>query len=126
MDYISVKHSLKKEQFIQTVTAKVVDKVKAEIVVNPHDRFNMELLTFIATIIENLVDNKGKGDKKKINKLLIAHEVYTKLFTGISKQELDTIANNIDYLIDRGAIKTYSFVKRLWKNLRVWAEKKAL
>jgi hypothetical protein len=126
MDYISVKHSLKKEQFIQTVVAKVLDKVKAEIVINPNDKFNMELLTFIATIIENLVDNKGKNDKKKINKLVIAHEVYGKLFTGISKTELDTLSNNIEYLIDRGAIKTYSFLKRIWKNLKVWLEKKAL
>ena len=41
MDYIAVKHSLKKEQFIQTVVTKVVDKVKAEIVINPNDKFNM-------------------------------------------------------------------------------------
>ena len=126
MDYIAVKHSLKKEQFIQTVVTKVVDKVKAEIVINPNDKFNMELLTFIATIIENLVDNKKKSDKKRINKLAIAHDVYGRLFVGISKAELDTLANNIEYLIDRGAIKTYSFVKRLWKNLKVWVEKKAL
>ena len=84
------------------------------------------MLTFIATIIENLVDNKKKTDKKRINKLAIAHDVYARLFVGISKAELDTLANNIEYLIDRGAIKTYSFVKRLWKNLKVWAEKKAL
>ena len=126
MDYITVKHSLKKEQFIQTVVSKALDKIKAEIVVNPNDKHNMELLLFIATIIENLVNNKDKSDKKKINKLAIAHEIYTKLFSGISKAELDTVTNNIEYLIDRGAIKTYSFFKRIWKNLRAWAEKKAL
>jgi len=128
MDYIAPKHSLKKEKLVQTIVTKIVDKVKAEITIHPVEhKANMELLLMVCTIIENLVDNKKKPDKKKINKLAIAHEVYQKLFAGaITKAELDSITTNIEFLIDNKKIKVYSLAKRIWKNIVAYIEKKAL
>lgn len=128
MDYIAPKNSLKKEKLVQTIVTKIVDKVKSEINVTPAEhKQNMELLLMICTIVENLVDNKKKPDKKKINKLAIVHDVYQKLFGGaLTKQELDSIATNVEFLIDNKKIKVYSLVKRLWKNIVAYIEKKAL
>ena len=80
----------------------------------------------ICTIIENFISNKGKKDKKRFNKLAILHEIYKRLFAGITQPELDAIAANVEMLIDRDMIKTYSFAKRIWKNFKVWIEKKVL
>ena len=125
MDYIAPKHSLAKEKLVQSVVAKIVEKVKGELNLNPAEhKSNMELLLMICTIIENLIDNKGKSDKKKINKLAIAHEVYSKLFTTMSKAELDAVTTNIEFLIDNNKIKVYSLFKRIWKNLASWLQKK--
>jgi len=127
MNYIAPKHSLAKEKLVQSIVAKIVEKVKAELTLNPVEhKSNMELLLMICTIIENLVDNKDKTDKKKINKLAIAHEVYSKLFTAMSKADLDAVTTNIEFLIDNKKIKVYSLFKRIWKNLLVWLEKKSL
>ena len=128
MEYIAPKHSLAKEKLVQSIVAKIVDKVKGELNLNPAEhKSNMELLLMICTIIENLVDNKNKSDKKKINKLAIAHEVYSKLFTGsITKAELDALTINIEYLIDHNMIKSYSLFKRIWKNIFAWIQKKSL
>lgn len=128
MDYIAPKNSLKKEKLVQTIVTKIVDKVKSEITVSPAEhKQNMELLLMICTIVENLVDNKKKQDKKKINKLAIVHEVYQKLFSGaITKAELDSITTNIEFLIDNKKIKIYSLAKRIWKNIVAYIEKKAL
>jgi len=126
MNYIAPKNSLAKEKLVQSIVAKIVEKVKSELTLNTTEhKQSMELLLMIATIIENLVDNKGKSDKKKINKLAIAHEVYSKLFT-MTKPELDAITTNIEFLIDNKKIKVYSLVKRIWKNILAWVQKKSL
>jgi hypothetical protein len=128
MNYISAKNSLAKEKLVQSIVAKIVEKVKSELTLSPTEhKQSMELLLMICTIIENLVDNKGKSDKKKINKLAIAHEVYSKLFTGaITKAELDAITTNIEFLIDNKKIKVYSIGKRIWKNILAYIQKKSL
>jgi len=126
MDFITPKNSLGRDKLIHSVIERVVEKVKAELNLNPADKNNMELLLMVATIIENFVSNKGKKDKKKINKLALLHEIYKRLFTTITQPELDAIAVNVEMLLDRKMIKTYSFAKRIWKNLKSWVEKKVL
>jgi hypothetical protein len=75
-------------------------------------------------MIENLVDNKGKKDKAKLNKLTILHEVYSKLFAGISKPELDGITANIESLLDHKMIKKYGIIKKVFKTVWHWVQKK--
>lgn len=126
MDFITPKNSLARDKLIHSVVERVVEKVRADLNLNPADKNNMELLLMVATIIENFVSNKGKKDKKKINKLALLHEIYKRLFPQLTQPELDAIAVNVEMLLDRGMIKTYSFAKRIWKNLVAWIEKKVL
>lgn len=126
MDFITPKNSLARDKLIHSVIERVVAKVKADLNLNPADKNNMELLLMVATIIENFVSNKGKKDKKKVNKLALLHEIYRRLFTTITQPELDAIAVNVEMLLDRKMIKTYSFAKRIWKNFVAWIEKKVL
>ena len=127
MDFITPKHSLAKEKLVQSIIDRIIVKVKDDLNVNTAEhKNNVELLLMICTIIENFITNKGKKDKKRFNKLAILHEIYKRLFVGITQPELDAIAANVEMLIDRDMIKTYSFAKRIWKNLKVWIEKKVL
>jgi len=126
MDFIQPKNSLGKEKLIHSIVERVVEKVKAELLLNPTDKNNMELLLMVATIIENFICNKGKKDKRKINKLAVLHEIYKRLFPQLTQPELDSIAVNVEMLLDRKMIKTYSFGKRIWKNLVAWLKKKVL
>ncbi len=125
MDYISPKNSLKRDQLINKVVTKIIDKVKLELNINPAEhKASTEFLILIGTMIENLVDNKGKKDKAKLNKLTILHEVYSKLFAGISKQELDGITANIESLLDHKMIKKYGIIKKVVKSVWHWIQKK--
>lgn len=126
MDFITPKNSLARDKLIHSVIERVVEKVRKDLNLNPADKNNMELLLMVATIIENFVSNKGKKDKKKVNKLALLHEIYRRLFTTITQPELDAIAVNVEMLLDRKMIKTYSFAKRIWKNFVAWIEKKVL
>jgi len=126
MDFITPKNSLARDKLIHGIVERVVEKVRKDLNLNPADKNNMELLLMVATIIENFVCNKGKKDKKKVNKLALLHEIYRRLFTTITQPELDAIAVNVEMLLDRKMIKTYSFAKRIWKNLKAWIEKKVL
>jgi hypothetical protein len=125
MDYISPKNSLKRDQLINKVVTKIIDKVKVELNITPAEhKASTEFLILIGTMIENLVDNKGKKDKAKLNKLTILHEVYSKLFAGISKQELDGITANIESLLDHKMIKKYGIIKKVVKSVWHWVQKK--
>lgn len=126
MDFITPKNSLARDKLIHSVIERVVEKVRKDLNLNPADKNNMELLLMVATIIENFVSNKGKKDKKKVNKLALLHEIYRRLFTTITQPELDAIAVNVEMLLDRKMIKTYSFAKRIWKNFVAYIEKKVL
>ena len=125
MDYIEPKNSLKRDQLINKVVTKIIDKVKVELNITPAEhKASTEFLILIGTMIENLVDNKGKKDKGKLNKLTILHEVYSKLFAGISKVELDGITANIESLLDHKMIKKYGIIKKVCKTVWHWVQKK--
>ena len=126
MDFVKPKNSLAQDKLVHSIVERIVEKTKSELNLTPADKHNMELLLMCATLIENFVSNKGKKDKKKINKLAMLHDIYKRLFTTINQADLDAISINVEMLLDRKMIKTYSFVKRIWKNFVSWAEKKLL
>jgi len=127
MDYIEPKNSLKRDQLINKVVTKIIDKVKLELNINPAEhKASTEFLILIGTMIENLVDNKGKKEKSRLNKLTILHEVYSKLFAGISKPELDGITANIESLLDHKMIKKYGILKKVFKTVWHYLQKKLM
>jgi hypothetical protein len=126
MDFVKPKNSLAQDKLVHGLVERIVTKIKEDLNLTPADKHNMELLLMCATLIENFVSNKGKKDKKKVNKLALLHEIYKRLFTTINQPELDAISVNVEMLLDRKMIKTYSFAKRIWKNFVAYLEKKLL
>lgn len=126
MDFVKPKNSLAQDKLVHSIVERIATKIKEDLNLTPADKHNMELLLMCATLIENFVSNKGKKDKKKINKLALLHEIYRRLFTTINQVELDAISVNVEMLLDRKMIKTYSFAKRIWKNFVAYLEKKLL
>jgi hypothetical protein len=126
MDFVKAKNSLAKDKLVHSIVERISTKIKEDLNLSPADKTNCELLLMCCTLIENFVSNKGKKDKQKINKLLVLHEIYKRIFTNINQVELDAISVNVEMLLDRKMIKTYSFAKRIWKNFVSWCEKKLL
>lgn len=126
MDFVKPKNSLAQDKLVHSIVERIVEKIKSDLNVSPAEKHNMELLLMVATLIENFVSNKGKKDKRKINKLTILHDIYKRLFTTINQTELDAISVNVEMLLDRKLIKTYSFAKRIWKNFVSYLQKKLL
>jgi hypothetical protein len=126
MDYVQVKNSLKNKKAVDDIVNIIINKIKADLSVDGNLKNSMELLHLVVTLIENLIDNQNKPDKKKVNKLNVLHDIYTKLFGNLSPQDLNIINQNIEYLLDNKLIKKYSFLKRIYKNFKYWLEKKGL
>jgi len=126
MQFIQVKNNLKTKKIIDDYINIIVNKIKNDLTVDVSLKSSMELLTLVVTLIENLIDNQNKPDKKKINKLNVAHEIYNKLFGNLNAAEITLLNNNIDYLLENKLIKKYSFLKRIYKNFKYWLEKKGL
>lgn len=126
MDYIQVKNSLKNKKAVDDIVNIIINKIKADLTVDGNLKNSMELLHLVVTLIENLIDNQNKSDKKKVNKLNVLHDIYNKLFGNLSQQDLNIINQNIEYLLDNKLIKKYSFLKRIYKNFKYWLQKKGL
>lgn len=124
MDYVQVKNSLKNKKAVDDIVNIIINKIKADLNVDVNMKNSMELLTLVVTLIENLIDNKNKSDKKKVNKLNVLHDIYNKLFGNLTQQDLTLINQNIEYLLDNKLIKKYSFLKRVYKNIKHWIQKK--
>jgi DNA phosphorothioation-dependent restriction protein DptG len=124
MDYVQVKNSLKNKKAVDDIVNIIINKIKADLTVDNNLKSSMELLTLVVTLIENLIDNHNKPDKKKVNKLNVLHDIYNKLFGNLTQQDLTLINQNIEYLLDNKLIKKYSFLKRVYKNIKHWIQKK--
>ena len=126
MDFVRAKNSLAKDKLVHSIVDRISTKIKEDLNLSPADKTNCELLLMCCTLIENFVSNKGKKEKQKINKLTILHEIYRRLFSNMTQSELDAISVNVEMLLDRKLIKTYSFAKRIWKNFVSYLQKKLL
>ena len=106
--YIMPKNGLAKDAMINTLVAKIIQKV-ADIPNHQEYKNNMELLKMVCCMIEHAVDNKDK--KIKIDKKDLVFSVYTRLWNGMKPQDLKDLEANIQYLWENGQIKK----KGLWK-----------
>lgn len=121
--YIQPKNSLAKDAEIHSLVAKIIDKV-GNIPKHQEHKHSLELLKMICLIIEHGIDNKDK--KFKVNKKDIVFQVYSKLWSGISPQEIKNIDANIEFLWENGFIvkkSTWSVVKH---SVCDWVSRKIL
>jgi len=121
--YVMPKNGLAKDAKINTIVAKIIQKV-ADIPNHNEYRGNMELLKMICIMIEHAVDNKV--EKIKIDKKDIVFQVYTRLWNGMKPDEIKNIENNIQFLWENGQIKK----KGLWSVVKHsvcdWVSRKIL
>jgi cell division protein ZapA (FtsZ GTPase activity inhibitor) len=121
--YVTPKNGLAKDAKINTIVAKIIQKV-ADIPNHNEYRGNMELLKMICIMIEHAVDNKE--EKIKIDKKDIVFQIYTRLWNGMKPDEIKNIENNIQFLWENGQIKK----KGLWSVVKHsvcdWVSRKIL
>lgn len=116
--YVEPKNGLykeiKKSEYVSQIFERLykIDGVK---------RFSddIEFLTFVCQLIENVVDNK----KYKFDKKEILLDVYIKIFGNIDKEK---ISKNIEYLIQNKKIKKIGFLKIFLVNFKEWIKRKVL
>ena len=121
--YVMPKNGLAKDAKINTIVAKIIQKV-ADIPNHNEYRGNMELLKMICIMVEHAIDNKQ--EKIKIDKKDVVFQVYTRLWNGMKPDEIKNIENNIQFLWENGQIKK----KGLWSIVKHsvcdWVSRKIL
>lgn len=101
--YINPKNSLAKDAKINSLVAKIIQKV-AEIPNHQEYKNNMELLKMVCLIVEHAIDNTGKKEKLRIDKKDIVFAVYTRIWNGFSPQDIKSLEANIAYLHENNLI----------------------
>jgi predicted ATP-dependent Lon-type protease len=123
--YINPKNSLAKDAKINSLVAKIIQKV-AEIPNHQEYKNNMELLKMVCLMVEHAIDNTGKKDKLRIDKKDIVFSVYTRLWNAMSPLDIKALDANIQYLHENGQI----IKKGLWSVIKHsicdWCNRKIL
>lgn len=123
--YINPKNSLAKDAKINSLVAKIIQKV-AEIP-NHHDyKNNMELLKMVCLMVEHAIDNTGKKDKLRIDKKDIVFQVYIRLWNGFSPSDIKALEANISYLHENGQIIKKSIWSVVKHSVCDWFSRKIL
>ena len=101
--YINPQNKLKKTIKEETIIKKIIEKVGSIPKYNEY-KYDLEMITMMTILVEELVNNKGKKDNQKINKKQLLMEAYKQLFNGVNSQDLTTLDNHIEYLYNNGKI----------------------
>ena len=86
--------------------------------VNEKYKLDNEFLTFLANLIELLVEKKDKIDKKQL-----ALTIFREYF-GASEEEADLIGRNLEYLHNNKVIKKVSWYKMFKAGVKEYFKKK--
>lgn len=78
-------------------------------------KFNLEFLSIIMNLIENLVDKKSNIDKKE---LLI--EIMNHYFQDLTSDEINIILINSKFLIESNQVKKLSYYKLFKTCVKEW------
>jgi arginine deiminase len=85
----------------------------------PSLKNDMELLTYICNLVENLVSKKSG-----IDKIALILEIFSKLFADITPSEIQQIESNIEYLINNKKIKKIPVITYIGKSVFSYLKKK--
>jgi hypothetical protein len=121
--YINPAHRLKRDNKTVKLISCIVERA-SEISNYVHLRNDQEYLKFICLMIEHGIDNSKA--KKKIDKKDICFQVYKKLFSNITPQDLEQLDKNIEYLVENGQIVKKSFLKIVSASCVDWIKRKFL
>lgn len=111
MDLIEPKGALKRETQLLLLVEKICAKIRKFPSFDNY-KHDIEMLKLVCNLIEHSVVNK-KG-KSKIDKLVLAKNIYQQLYT-LNPNEMKTLETNITYLLENGQIKKQRYIKLLLK-----------
>ena len=115
---VALKNNLFADYREHEVKQKIIARIHELNLQHPKYKLDSEFLTFLTNAIEHLVQKKDHVDKKKL-----AIEIMVDLF-GISDDEKQLIARNIEYLHSNKVIKRMSWYKLFRTGMKEWFRKK--
>jgi hypothetical protein len=85
----------------------------------PSLKNDLEFLTYVCNLVENMVSNKSNIDKTSL-----ILEIFSKLFPDITPTEIQQIESNIQYLINNFKIKKIPIITFIGKTVYSYLKKK--
>ena len=120
MDLITFEGTLRKHVFEATLIAKITAKV-LEIPSYAHLKYDVQLLMFVANIIETeIADGKTLEQKHELVKTIL-QPIFS--YNG---DDLGILQNQLHFLSDNKKIKPLSTRKHVWRSVGSWFSRKIL
>jgi hypothetical protein len=116
---IEIKGSLKDLKKENQLVKQIRDELHSSFPSDIHSvKMNVDLINQICNAIENM------SGRKKINKLELFMKIYNSTFGQINVQDQEAVTNIIEYLHDKGKIKSQSLLSKLYRFLKSFLVKK--
>jgi hypothetical protein len=115
---IRPKNSLKRAITKNKIFEEIISELQ-KIADLPILKLDLELLSYVCNLVENLVKKKTQIDKKAL-----VLEIFSKLFPDISTDDIQQIDKNIEYLFENGKINKLAAVVYCSKCLFEYLKKK--
>jgi hypothetical protein len=106
INLVELPHGLKKSETIETIKQDIVNAIQSikSLVLSPS---NLELIHYLATLIEAIVDKKHN-----IDKMTLLKEILLQLFPSTTNDELVFAESTIEYMLSQKLIKKIPILKK--------------
>jgi hypothetical protein len=109
INLVSLPHGLKKSEKFETIKQDILNAIQSiKSLILSHT--NIELIHYLATLIEAIVDKKYD-----IDKMALLKEILSQLIPNIINDELLFVENTIDYMLSQKLIKKIPILKKALK-----------
>ena len=109
INLVSLPHGLKKSENFETIKQDILNAIQSiKSLILSHK--NIELIHYLATLIEAIVDKKYD-----IDKMALLKEILLQLIPNITNDELLFVENTIDYMLSQKLIKKLPILKKALK-----------
>ena len=101
INLVALPHGLKKSETIETIKQDIINvnqNIKS-LILSPS---NLELIHYLVTLIEAIVDKKHNIDKMTLLKEILLH-----LFSNVTNDELVFAESTIEYMLSQKLIRKY-------------------
>lgn len=105
-ELINKKHGFKKDVKIK----QMLDFINKDINKNPkRTKSDINIVLRVCNLVENIVDKKDK-----IDKLDIVIEAFKLIFASMTPQEIESLKNTVQFLLDSNLVKKINSRKRVY------------
>jgi hypothetical protein len=106
INLVALPQGLKKSETIESIKQDIINVIQniKSLISSPS---NLELIHYLATLIEAIVDKKHN-----IDKMTLLKEILSQLFPSITNDELLFAENTIEYMLSQNLIKKIPILKK--------------